>query len=314
MGTRFLAEARSLPPPPRMTIRIPILPILGLCVSLAACGGGGDTMAIRGDFGAGGLTPTRVLAVEAEREAAVKDGAFELPELTAGPVTLRLLENEDTVGVIEVAALPGGTELGLNGLRVDEITGRAFPASVEGVRVATVNGIRVGDPARLPAEVDARGEVLAYAPESGALLLRPGDDALPDLRVIVPYGVETMTVDGDPVDAAQLAAGDSVRVQGRSERGFVLASRLTVPREVALSDAGGESADASPSGGGDDGGGESDSSPGASASDGGGSSPPAVVAAGPVRSVPAVRERGRGQGNGRGNARGRGGGGKKPKN
>jgi hypothetical protein len=306
-----------------MTIRLSTFPILGFVFTLAACGGGGDTMSIRGDFGAGGLVPTRVLAVEAEREAAVKDGAFELPELTAGPVTLRLLENEDTVGMIEVATLPGGTELELNGLRVDETTGRAFPSSVEGVRVATVNGIRVGDPARLPAEVDARGEVLAYAPESGALLLRPENDALPDLRVILPYGVETMTVDGDPVDATQLVAGDSVRVQGRSERGFVLASRLTVPRDVALAD-GGESADASSPGGGDDGGdGGDESSPGASASDGGGPSAPAVVASGPVRRGPdaeGVRQRlrdraesARERGQGRGNARGRGGG-KKPKN
>lgn len=301
-----------------MTIRPATIPILGVVFSLAACGGGGDTMSIRGDFGAGGLVPTRVLAVEAEREAAVKDGAFELPELTAGPATLRLLENDDTVGVIEVATLPGGTELELKGLRVDETTGRAFPSSVEGVRVATLNGIRVGDPARLPAEVDARGKVLAYAPESGALLLRPENDALPDLRVILPYGVETMTVDGDPVDATQLAAGDSVRVQGRSERGFVLASRLTVPRDVALSDAGGESADASSSGDGDD-----DSSSEVARGDGDGPSAPAVVASGPVRRGPDAEgvaqrvrdraERARERGQGRGNARGRGGG-KKPKN
>jgi hypothetical protein len=43
-----------------------------------------------------------------------------------------------------------------------------------------------------------------------------------------------VTPDGDPVDVTSLARGDSLRVKGRTDQGFVVAERLTVSRRVAL--------------------------------------------------------------------------------
>jgi hypothetical protein len=82
----------------------------------------------------------------------------------------------------------------------------------------------------LPAEVDAHGAILALTDEHDAILFRPDDASLPDLRVVVGLGTETVTPDGDPVDLASLARGDSIRVKGRADHGFVVAERLTVPR------------------------------------------------------------------------------------
>lgn len=217
-----------------LTINALLVPMVAL--ALAACGSGDSTISLRGDFPASDEMPTRVLAVEAQREAEVSGGAFSLAELTAGPATLLFLRDTDTVGVLSIGNLPAGAEVELRGLRVDEATGRAFPASMEatGAEMVTVNGVRMGPDRTLPRRMDARGTVLAISDAADALLLRPEDEGMPDLRVVVDAGTETVSPDGDPVPAENLAPGDSVRVEGATHRGLVIATRLTVPRRVAL--------------------------------------------------------------------------------
>jgi len=222
-----------LPPVRRMRpFGLVIVSILPLA---AACGGDAGGVTIRGDFADLARTPTTVFAVEAEREAEVKRGAFVLRGLSAGPVTLRLVSGSDTVGVVALNSLPGGTALELRRLRVDEATSLAFPQAVglTGPDLVTVNGVRMATDARIPAEVDVHGRVLSIAPEHDALMLRPDSSALPDLRVVAGLAAETVTPDGDPVEPARIAAGDSIRVQGRADHGFVVATRLIVSRRAA---------------------------------------------------------------------------------
>ncbi|HEX8695914.1 MAG TPA: hypothetical protein VF746_26090 [Longimicrobium sp.] len=300
------------------------------CVSIltaAGCGGGGGTVTLRGDFPASESAPTSVVAVEAEQEAEVANGGFEIAGLTPGPVTLRLVREGETLGTLAVGNLPGGSVLALRGLRVDPATRRAFPAAVEvdGPGLVRINGLRMGPAGALPDEVDERGVVLATSMGSGIFLLRPDDADLPDLRVLISPAAEALTPDGDPVAVEGLAAGDSVRVEGRTDSGIVVATRLTVPRHLAIAESGapgGEGVVSAASGGdgsssGESGGGNGGDSgdDGSDGGDGGGSAEPARRV--PVALPRAIRERGGGGGE-RGKARGRGadkphGGGKKPK-
>ncbi|HEX8245765.1 MAG TPA: hypothetical protein VF541_19790, partial [Longimicrobium sp.] len=131
--------------------------------------------------------------------------------------------------------LPGGSTVELRRLRVDDATHLAFPESVglTGADLVMVNGVRMGREARVPAQVDAPGRVLAISPQHDALLLRPDDGALPDLRVVIGFAAETVTPAGDAVEIGRVRAGDSIRVQGRGDQGFVVATKLIVPREVS---------------------------------------------------------------------------------
>lgn len=206
-----------------------------LTAALAGCDGGGERVSIRGDFADSAAVPTSVFAVEAGREAEVRRGAFDLGDLSAGPVTLRLVRGVDTVGSVLLQNVPAGTRLNLRGLRTDGPTRRAFPRALalEGPPLLLVNGIRMATDDAVPAGVDARGTVLTASEDGGALLVRPADAALPDLRVVIGLGTETMTPDSTPVEPASIGHGDSVRVEGRPEGGFVVATRLTVYRHGA---------------------------------------------------------------------------------
>ncbi|HYE97627.1 MAG TPA: hypothetical protein VEJ18_01900, partial [Planctomycetota bacterium] len=98
---------------------------------LAACGGAADRVSIRGDFADSASAPTLVRAVEAEREAEVQGGAFELRDLSAGPATLLLVRGSDTAATLALDNAPAGAGVVLHGLRTDARSGRAFPRAVE---------------------------------------------------------------------------------------------------------------------------------------------------------------------------------------
>jgi hypothetical protein len=206
-------------------------PLVLAAALLLAAGCGRERVTVRGsvhDAAGEGSGPWSVWAVEAEREAEVRDGRFELGELVPGPVTLELRQAGKAVGRLELATLPGGLALGLEDLRVDRESGRAFPAAVEleGADVVWINGVRMAGARRVPASVDAAGVVLAVADGGDALLFRPADEGIPDLRVVVTPVTQWVTRDGQPATPGAARAGDSLRVQGASERGYVVASRV----------------------------------------------------------------------------------------
>jgi hypothetical protein len=264
---------------------------------------------VQGDFAPGGTLPGRVFAVEARVDAEVRDDAFEIDGLATSPISLRLVQSGDTVGRIDITDLPPGSRAVLHELRTDARSGRAFPSTVEltGAQSVTVNGIRMMNEGALPATVDADGVVLAAAGDRRALLVRPTDEQLPDLRVVVTPLTAVVTSDSLAADIATLSIGDSVRVHGKRERGFIVADRLILPLASAaptVSSAAGE--DETPRSG------ASSEPPRSSSSERSAASSPAPVAvsrapAPVVRAAP--QERGRGQGR----DRARGAGNRKPK-
>lgn len=207
---------------------------------LAACGGGEDGAAVEGTF-APGLAPTGVWVVESERSEPADSAGFRLADLTPGPVSLRLMDGSDTAAVLNLSGLAPGARVRLEGLRVDRESGMAFPRTVQldGGDVVTVNGLRMAPASRVPREVDVHGAVLAWSSEHGALLVRPDEARLPDLRVVVGLATQVVGEDGGGADATMLEPGDSVRVEGRSDNGYVVAARLTVPTRIAREGDGG---------------------------------------------------------------------------
>lgn len=278
---------------------------LALAVLLAACGSGSESISVEGDFASPATAPGRVYALEARVDAEVKDGSFSLGGLATSPISLRMVQNGDTVGQVDLAELPPGAGVVLHGLRTDPRSGRAFPATVEisGASVVRVNGIRMMGPGALPAAVDAPGVVLAASADRSALLVRPADEQLPDLRVVVTPTTSVVTSDSVAADLQELSVGDSVHVRGPTERGFVLTDRLTLPGASPASTV--SSAED-----------EGEDEPRESRSEGSArpTTAPVIRNSAPVvRSSPVVRResspgrgRGRGRGNEKGNKKGKG--------
>jgi hypothetical protein len=262
---------------------------------LAACGGGDEGAAVEGTF-APGFAPTGVWVVESERSEAADSAGFRVADLTPGPVSLRLMRGGDTAAALNLSGLAPGARVRLVDLRLDDASGFAFPRSVEldGAPVVTVNGLRMAPAGRVPREVDVRAAVLAWSSDAGALLVRPDDARLPDLRVVVGLATEVVGTDGGGADATLLEPGDSVRVEGRFEEGYVVASRLTLPTRIGGESGAGDAAAVSREE--DDG----------DADDGGAPVVSRVPAGGTATPAPRVVEDRRGRGRGSDNARGRG--------
>jgi hypothetical protein len=227
----------------RLLLHVPALALLAACGGGGAPGSGGAT--VRGAFRAGEIPAdgdTLYVRVAGDSERVpVAGGAFVLPGVGPGPATLRFARGDDSVARMEVGELPEGASLELRGIRLDGEGGLAFPAAVglDGAATVTVNGLRYA--ARpLPAQVRADGTVLAVSDAGDALLVRPADASLPDLRVVVGPLTETTTPDGDPVPAGELERGDSVRVEGSTDGPYVVAGRIVAPRSLALREAGGD--------------------------------------------------------------------------
>lgn len=224
----------------RLLLHVPALALLAACGGGAPDAGGATVRGVlRADpLAADGDTLYVRVAGDSER-VPVLGGAFVLPGVGPGPATLRFARGADSVARMEVGELPEGASLELRGIRLDGEGGLAFPASVglDGAATVTVNGLRYA--ARpLPAQLRADGTVLSVSDAGDVLLVRPADEALPDLRVVVGPLTETTTPDGDPVPAGELARGDSVRVEGSTDGPYVVASRIVAPRSLALREAG----------------------------------------------------------------------------
>ena len=273
-------------------------------LALAACGGGGDGAVVEGTFGPG-LSADGVWVVESERRENADSSGFRVADLTPGPVTLRLMRGTDTAAMLNVSGLPAGARLRLRELRVDGDSRFAFPRSVEldGAEVVTVNGLRMASAGRVPREVDVRGAVLAWSSDVGALLVRPEDVRMPDLRVVVGMATQVVGTDGGGADPVNIRPGDSVRVEGRSDDGYVVASRITVPTRIGAAVVM-EAASDTPASDGD--GGDAGDKDGGAAPRGGGSP---VAASAPAARAPAVRpddRPGKGNGRARGQEKGKG--------
>ena len=283
-----------------------MVPALGL----AACGGGDEGAAVEGTF-APALSASGVWVVESERSEPADSAGFRVADLTPGPASLRLMRGSDTAATLNLSGLGPGTRVRLQELRVDSRSGFAFPRSVEvdGAPVVIVNGLRMAPAGRVPREVDVRAAVLGWSPDAGALLVRPDDARLPDLRVVVGMATEVVGTDGGGADATTLQPGDSIQVEGRSEEGYVIATRLTLPTRIGEAEqtggGGGDAAADEESGdGGDDDRGEVSAV--SRIPRGGSATPPPRIIGDRGRGAERGGGRGRGEAKGKGKGKGKG--------
>lgn len=167
-----------------------------------------------------------------DERAEIEADSFRLEGLRGEAIDLRFTDDDGAHARMEIREVSGGAHLRLLGVWVDD--GVAYPSRVEGVDRVVVNGVRMGDPASLPGTVDERGVVMAAGRSGDAFIVRPLEGGLPDLRVVVSPATEVVSPDGEPAPARGTAVGDTVQVAGGVESGYVVATRLEVPRRAAL--------------------------------------------------------------------------------
>lgn len=173
-----------------------------------------------------------------EERAVVDGGAFRLEDLSGDPIDLRFTSDDGVHARMEIRELAGGARVDLLGVWLNDGLAHASAVELEGADLVTINGIRFAPVGSLPRELDERGVVLAAGRAGDALLVRPLDESLPDLRVVVTPATEVVSPDGDPVQGDGAEVGDTVRIAGRAESGYVVASRLELPRMSTLRDSG----------------------------------------------------------------------------
>lgn len=214
----------------RNVLRFQVAAALLLC---AACGG--DGVVIRGSLGEEAEAcadpfADRVYSIVSGDTSVVRGCAFRLVVRDSGSVTLAFDRDGELVGRMRLTEVPGGARLALVRIAVDE-RGLAFPSAVqlEGAEMVEVNGIRMGDAGWQPRSLDVDTRVLSVAVPTGLLLVRPLHPRLPDLRVRVDSATRVRTTANEPGSLEGLEFGDSVRVQGTTRNGVVVARQLTVP-------------------------------------------------------------------------------------
>ncbi|HEX6070628.1 MAG TPA: hypothetical protein VFZ18_12410 [Longimicrobiaceae bacterium] len=208
---------------------------LALLLGVAACDPGG--VVVRGSFAGDGGRCTEAPASEVRaagtgETAAVRDCAFRLVVRDSGSLQLEFRDAGDDVARMYLDEVPGRARMRLERIAFDDRR-LAFPAAVslKGAQLVEINGLRVSDPGDLPRSLDVEGTLLAVAATQRLLLVRPRDRWRPDLRVQLAAAGEVVTTRNRPGSIADLEFGDSVRVQGGTRDGLVIASRIVVPSD-----------------------------------------------------------------------------------
>jgi hypothetical protein len=199
----------------------------------AACDPGG--VVIQGSF-ASESEPctdppvTRVYLQGGVDTATVRDCAFRLIASDSGALVLAFADEAEEVGSMYLESVPARSRITLDRIGFDE-EDLAFPAAVglRGAEVIEINGVRAGDPHSLPRTVRIEGSVLGVDAGKGLVLVRPGYDRLPDLNVRVDSASDVRTTANLPGSLEELEFGDSVRIEGATRNGLVLATTVIVP-------------------------------------------------------------------------------------
>ena len=200
---------------------------LPLLLLLTGCGAANDAVlsgTLADDHGA-----TQVWVVGGAG-GAVRGDSFSVVLPDADTLDLRFADADGELARMVIHGARATGRLSLHDVWFED--GVAFPAAVAGVaeRAVEINGLRLADAAALAGEIDTEGTLLAAAGEGDALLLRPTDASLPDLRVVITPGTLVRSPQGDPAPLDDLEFGDSLRLRGLAESGYVIATEIVVPR------------------------------------------------------------------------------------
>ena len=203
-----------------------------ICASVAFLGACAERdFDLRGTLGDGWPDEALFASVGADLPPSlIENGAFTFSDVPAGPVDLRISAGEEEIARIDLRDIPGGATLSLDRIRFDRKREFAFPAAVQmdGADVVTVNGIRHGNAKTLTDRVAATGAVLAISEDADALIFRPRSERLPDLPVVITPATLVTDGSGNVASLEQVSAGDSVRVEGRTDSGYLFAERITL--------------------------------------------------------------------------------------
>lgn len=212
----------ALPPPMLRYLYLPIL-----AIGTAACGS--NHTAIAGTL-ADSTAATEVSIGSTGLTAPIEAGAFRLDAVEGDTVELRFHDGDDEVGRMVVAGVRGSGELSLQRVWFED--GEALPASVDrgSDDPVLVNGLRMSAAASLPRSIDVRGVVLAVSDIGDAMIVRPDQDDLPDLKVLVAPAAAVRGPDGEDFDADDVESGDSVRVNGSSIGDYIMVGEMLVLR------------------------------------------------------------------------------------
>ena len=168
-----------------------------------------------------GSDATDVYVVGQPIRARVQADTFLLVGAEGERIHLEFAEEGERLGRMRIEGW-NGERLALRGIWLDD--GTAFATTLAEGGPATVNGLRMAPPDALPRTLAIEGEVLAVSRRGDALIVRPRDETLPDLRVVVTPGTELRNAEGER--ELDVEVGDSVRVEGTSESGYLVATRL----------------------------------------------------------------------------------------
>lgn len=200
---------------------------------LAACGDASPALS-------GTLLPntraTAVWVVGGPEQAPIEGDSFRIAGLAGDTLDLRFArDGEEVASMVLVGG--AGEEVRLEGIWFRD--GRAFPTRLGGEAPALqINGIRYVGVDAMPETVDAKGVVLAIDGAAEAMLLRPADAGLPDLRVVVTPGTRVRSPDGEPAELEEVQYQDTLRVSGQSLGAYLVATEIVVPRRLAGGDVG----------------------------------------------------------------------------
>lgn len=205
--------------------RFVLIPMLFLC----ACGR--DRVTVTGTL-AEGTAASWIWAVGSDQGAEVDSGAFRLKGVRGDTLELRFAAGDDTARM-QLLGVPPGSEIRLEQVWTDG--GVAFPTRIAGAenQRVRVNGMWMGG--SVPEQLNQVATVLAVSDDGDALLVRPAEGELPDLRVVVTPGTVVESQDGDPYDLDEAEFGDSLRISGGGQGDYVIATRLVVQRRVRSS-------------------------------------------------------------------------------
>jgi hypothetical protein len=223
---------------------------------------------------------------------------FQIRGVRGHSVELRFQEDDRERGVMTITGLRAGSQLVLHGVWIEDR--RAFPSSISmpDGGLVTVNGLRMTDPKRIPRSLATSATILSRTREGDGLFVRPVESDMPDLRVLIGPQTRIVALGGDPLSLRDLEFGDSVRIEGESVNGYVMAREVTVPQR------GGESEPRAATSPDPLGSGTTGASVG-SAPTGGSTTPAAQPRAAPRPEAPARRPGPPGRGLGRGRGQGR---------
>lgn len=199
-----------------------------LLLSLLPAACGRDTLVLSGSL-VPGSEVTEVFVLGDPARAAVEADSFRLEGIEGDTLDLRFAVRDGEPARMQLVGLPREGEIWLEGIWISDGVAHAARLHAARPEAVTVNGLRMRGVGTMPAQLDAEGTVLAVTRDGDALLLRPADEALPDLRVVITPGTLVRTVEGEPREAEELEAGDPVRVSGQGVEGYVVATEVVLP-------------------------------------------------------------------------------------